>query len=150
MGRTDYKKSEDSLGCFVQALQGTTVVVELQNDLVLRGHLEEVDAHMNLLLADVLCESPEGERTKMGQVWVKGTRMRYIHMSKNLDVNTTVENHRKKTREAARRYLNENTKHLNLKELQNINANIHEGDDGLSSTFPSQLLPPPLPQQPHN
>mmetsp|Transcript_4752 Transcript_4752/g.9684 ORF Transcript_4752/g.9684 Transcript_4752/m.9684 type:complete len:141 (-) Transcript_4752:2538-2960(-) len=117
-----WTRNENSLACFVQALQGTTVVVELQNDIVLRGHLDEVDAHMNLLLADVLCENPEGERTKMGQVWVKGTRIRYIHMSKNLNVSTTIENHREKMRKASKMYAQENTKHLNLKDRQTINT----------------------------
>lgn len=39
-------RSETTLACFIQALQGRRVVVELRNDVIIRGCLEEADDFM--------------------------------------------------------------------------------------------------------
>lgn len=39
-------RSERSLVCLIQALEGRKVVVELQNDTIIRGTLDEADEYM--------------------------------------------------------------------------------------------------------
>jgi hypothetical protein len=39
-------RSERSLVCLIQALEGRKVVVELQNDTIIRGTLDEADDYM--------------------------------------------------------------------------------------------------------
>eukprot|EP00238_Polyblepharides_amylifera_P007974 CAMPEP_0196580774 /NCGR_PEP_ID=MMETSP1081-20130531/30537_1 /TAXON_ID=36882 /ORGANISM="Pyramimonas amylifera, Strain CCMP720" /LENGTH=125 /DNA_ID=CAMNT_0041900755 /DNA_START=82 /DNA_END=456 /DNA_ORIENTATION=- len=114
------KRSEQSLLIFIQALQGQTVVVELHNDIVMKGKLDSVDDSMNLTLSDALCETPEGDRSQLGLVWIKGSKLRYVHMSNTLEVDATVDKYRTMLRKASTKVYTEETRHLNLKETQNI------------------------------
>jgi small nuclear ribonucleoprotein (snRNP)-like protein len=50
------RKKNETLACFVQALQGMQVIVELRYDTALRGVLESVDDAMNLVMIDVKCQ----------------------------------------------------------------------------------------------
>jgi small nuclear ribonucleoprotein (snRNP)-like protein len=50
------RKKNETLACFVQALQGMQVIVELRYDTALRGVLESVDDAMNLVMTDVKCQ----------------------------------------------------------------------------------------------
>ena len=40
------EKGEQSLVCFVQALVGSKLVIELRNDTVIRGTIESVDDYL--------------------------------------------------------------------------------------------------------
>lgn len=45
------KNEERSLVCLIQALVGRKVVVELRNDLIIRGKLDVVDEYLRYVIA---------------------------------------------------------------------------------------------------
>eukprot|EP00884_Botryococcus_braunii_P001976 jgi/Botrbrau1/1177/Bobra.0162s0061.3 len=75
MGRIKNK----TLSCFVGALQGVQVIVELRNDTIIRGLLESADDGLNLVLNGVTVQK------------LQGSTIRYIHVPKAVKVATVVE-----------------------------------------------------------
>lgn len=69
-------KADRSLACFVQALEGLNVVVELHNDAVVRGMLESADEGMNLIIHGATYEPLQGLAQAMDFLFVKGARIR--------------------------------------------------------------------------
>ena len=75
-------RADRSLASFVQALEGLNVVVELQNDAVVRGLLESADEGMNLIIIAATYEPLQGATQSMDFLFVKGARVRCNHRSK--------------------------------------------------------------------
>eukprot|EP00884_Botryococcus_braunii_P001965 jgi/Botrbrau1/1176/Bobra.0162s0061.2 len=87
MGRIKNK----TLSCFVGALQGVQVIVELRNDTIIRGLLESADDGLNLVLNGVTVQKLQGRPTNQDFMFVKGSTIRYIHVPKAVKVATVVE-----------------------------------------------------------
>lgn len=71
------KQTERTLVCFIQALQGMRLVVELRQDTVLRGTLESADEEMNLVMTEATSTSLQGEKQELHWAYVKGHHIRY-------------------------------------------------------------------------
>ncbi len=69
-------RADRSLASFVQALEGLNVVVELQNDAVVRGLLESADEGMNLIINGATYEPLQGAAQSMDFLFIKGARVR--------------------------------------------------------------------------
>ena len=67
---------ERSLACFVQALEGLAVVVELHTDTIVRGTLESADEGMNLVLTSATLQPLQGSQQSMEFLFVKGANIR--------------------------------------------------------------------------
>ena len=90
-----------SLACFVQALEGLQVLIELRYDTLIRGMLDQVDEHMNLTLSSVVVEKmSNGEKHEMPFIHVRGRVVRYVHVPSNVRPHTAIEDHRKRISEA--------------------------------------------------
>lgn len=68
--------ADRSLACFVQALEGLHVVVELHNDAIVRGLLESADEGINLILIEATYEPLQGAAQSMDFLFLKGARVR--------------------------------------------------------------------------
>ena len=62
-------RNEKSLVCFIQALVGTTVVVECRDDVAIRGNLEHCDDDMHRTLTNAIRVTPEGYKSKLERVY---------------------------------------------------------------------------------
>ncbi|KAL0035817.1 hypothetical protein WJX77_004190 [Trebouxia sp. C0004] len=67
-----------SLVCFVQALEGLHVLVELRYDTLIRGLLDQVDEHMNLTISDVTVEKMS-DGTKQEVLFMHVRDARQLH-----------------------------------------------------------------------
>ena len=76
-------RSERTLVCLVQALQGMRLVVELRQDTVVRGMLDSADEEMNLVMTDVTFTPLEGEQKHMDWLYVKGNHIRCSSTARN-------------------------------------------------------------------
>ena len=98
MGRD---RTPRSLACFVQALEGLQVLVELRYDVLIRGLLDQVDEHINLTLSEVTIEKmSDGSKQHMPFMHVRGRVVRYIHVPSDVRPHTAIEDHRKRVTDA--------------------------------------------------
>ena len=73
-----------SLNTLLQALAGAALTVELRNDRVVSGKLEEADAYMNLSLSNV--EVRDGDSSeRLPAFYIKGQSIRYVHLPADVD-----------------------------------------------------------------
>eukprot|EP00245_Coleochaete_scutata_P003642 TRINITY_DN15412_c0_g1_i2.p2 TRINITY_DN15412_c0_g1~~TRINITY_DN15412_c0_g1_i2.p2 ORF type:complete len:107 (-),score=17.88 TRINITY_DN15412_c0_g1_i2:299-619(-) len=95
MGKKE-RRCEKTLVCVIQALIGMQVVVEMRNDVTVRGHMEYCDDQMNVTLKDATCEDVMGRETKMPLIFVRSRNIRFVHIPSSLDVSVAVEQRRTK------------------------------------------------------
>ena len=109
-----------SLVCFVQALEGLHVLVELRYDLLIRGMLDQVDEHMNLTLSEVIVEKmSNGSKQEMPFMHVRGRVVRYVHVPGSVRPHTAIEDHRKRVLDA---------KQLHAREAAQLSKPLLKGD----------------------
>jgi U6 snRNA-associated Sm-like protein LSm2 len=74
---------------FFKTLVGRKVIIELKNDVQIRGTLHSVDQYLNIKLSDI--EVVEGEKYPqlfaLNSCFIRGSVVRYIHLNKS-DVDT--------------------------------------------------------------
>ena len=97
-------RNERSLVCFIQALVGTTVVIECRDDVALRGHLEQCDEGMHCTLTNAIRVTPEGHKTKLERVFVRARMIRYVHFAPTIDPLELIEQKRLEWLNASRHY----------------------------------------------
>ena len=93
-----------SLACFIQALEGTKVVVELRCDTIVRGTLLGADEQLNLQLTGASYQPLQGRQRDMGYLYIRGRQVRYIHLPGNLDPAATIEAQRRRVVQAIREH----------------------------------------------
>ena len=86
-----------TLALTLLSLQNEKVVIELRNNTEISGVIEEVDGNMNLILTDVKSISPSGDVKLMELLSVNGTNIRYVHIAKEINLNSQVQNYVNKT-----------------------------------------------------
>lgn len=70
------RKPERTLVCFLQALEGMRLVVELRQDTIVRGVLESADEEMNLVITSATYTPLQGEKQELDWLYVKGHHIR--------------------------------------------------------------------------
>ena len=95
-------RNEKSLVCFIQALVGTTVVIECRDDVAIRGQLEHCDDEMHCTLTSAIRVTPDGEKTRLDRVFVRARMIRYVHFAPSIDPAAHMEQKRLDWFEAAR------------------------------------------------
>lgn len=90
---------------FFKSLVGQEVIVELKNDLQLRGTLVSVDQYLNVKLNNLRVEEPtqQPHLASVNNCFIRGSVVRYIHLPKDsvdLEVlhDATRRNHRTETK----------------------------------------------------
>ncbi|KAI3438295.1 hypothetical protein D9Q98_000729 [Chlorella vulgaris] len=98
------RRARHSLACFVQALEGQRVVVELRYDTIVRGTLLGADDQLNLQLSEASYQPLQGGQSQADYIYIKGRHVRFIHLPGKLDPAATVEQHRKRVAAAVRQH----------------------------------------------
>ncbi|KAJ8610806.1 hypothetical protein CTAYLR_004779 [Chrysophaeum taylorii] len=58
--------------------EGHMVTVELRNGEIYRGHLEETEETMNCLITDVVMTARNGRVSKMENVYIRGSQIKFM------------------------------------------------------------------------
>ena len=95
---------ERTLLCFVQALVGMRTIVELRDDVAVKGVLVDVDDRMNCTLENAVRRTPEGTTVKLDRVYVNARQIRFVHVPKDVDPSELIERKRLEQFEASRHY----------------------------------------------
>merc|ERR1711911_481890 len=67
----DRYNAANSLLCLLQALEGTVTVVELRNEIAVKGLILQVDGFMNVTLKDVTVQGNDGSLYTFDDFFVK-------------------------------------------------------------------------------
>ncbi|KAL4452464.1 hypothetical protein ABPG75_008126 [Micractinium tetrahymenae] len=131
-----------TLACFVQALEGRRVVVELRYDTIVRGELLGADDQLNLQLGGATYQPLQGEKREMPYVYIKGRHVRFIHLPGSLDPAAAVEAHRKRVAAAVKEH-----ERAQAQAAQRPGSRLAKGTQ-LELGPPSQQQAQQAPQQP--
>ncbi|PNH07487.1 U7 snRNA-associated Sm-like protein LSm10, partial [Tetrabaena socialis] len=89
-------REETTLVCLIKSLVDSKVVVELRNDILLRGRLDDVDDFLNMSLSNVTFQTVEGHKATYQSMYLKGRNLRFVHLPKTLDPAAAVDSYRRK------------------------------------------------------
>jgi U6 snRNA-associated Sm-like protein LSm2 len=98
------RRQRSTLAVFIQALEGSKIVVELKNDAVVRGTLASADATLGLQLSDASVKALDGTQRHADVLHLRGSSVRYIHLPANLDPAAAIEARRKRAALALRQH----------------------------------------------
>lgn len=99
------RKGKADMCDLLMALQGSTVIVELVHDVVLKGMLREADKSWNLMLDDATASypcHPTRPRRALESVFVRGNNIRYVHFPDAVEPNAAVQAHKTRLRQIRR------------------------------------------------
>ncbi|XP_055259424.1 U7 snRNA-associated Sm-like protein LSm10 [Moschus berezovskii] len=83
--------SENSLIILLQGLQGQVTTVDLRDESVAHGRIDNVDAFMNIRLAQVTYTDRWGHRVELDDLFVTGRNVRYVHIPDSVNITATIE-----------------------------------------------------------
>ncbi|KAM4877398.1 U7 snRNA-associated Sm-like protein LSm10 [Thomomys bottae] len=83
--------SENSLIILLQGLQGQVTTVDLRDESVARGHIDNIDALMNIRLAKVTYTDHWGHQVELDDLFVTGHNVRYVHIPDDVNITATIE-----------------------------------------------------------
>ncbi|XP_020951603.1 U7 snRNA-associated Sm-like protein LSm10 isoform X2 [Sus scrofa] len=83
--------SENSLIILLQGLQGQVTTVDLRDESVARGRIDNVDAFMNIRLAQVTYTDRWGHQVELDDLFVMGRNVRYVHIPDDVNITATIE-----------------------------------------------------------
>lgn len=84
-------QSAKTLICLLQSLVNKETSVELRDDSIIEGTVQSVDGFMNVELTSAVLKTPTSllsgtyVETKCDYFFVKGTRIRYVHIPDDVD-----------------------------------------------------------------
>lgn len=83
--------SENSLIILLQGLQGQVTTVDLRDESVAHGRIDNVDAFMNIRLAKVTYTDRWGHQAELDDLFVTGRNVRYVHIPDDVNITKTIE-----------------------------------------------------------
>ncbi|XP_067468577.1 U7 snRNA-associated Sm-like protein LSm10 isoform X1 [Thunnus thynnus] len=83
--------AENSMVVLLQGLQGEVTTVDLKNESTARGRVVNVDAFMNIRLAEVLYRDRRGQLTQLQDLFITGRNVRYVHIPDHMDIMKTIQ-----------------------------------------------------------
>lgn len=83
--------SENSLIVLLQGLQGQVTTVDLRDESVARGRIDNVDAFMNICLAKVTYTDRWGHQVELDDLFITGRNVRYVHIPDDVNITATIE-----------------------------------------------------------
>ncbi|MEJ1282426.1 serine/threonine kinase 40 [Cricetulus griseus] len=83
--------SENSLVILLQGLQGQITTVDLRDESSARGRIDNVDAFMNIRLANVTYTDRWGHQVELDDLFVTGRNVRYVHIPDDVNITATIE-----------------------------------------------------------
>ena len=83
-----------SLSILLDSMVGNEMRVELKNDTVLQGMLDEVNSNMDLTMFGVRCMRPGAEHAEdMEVMFVSGRMIKYVHIPDHIDIAASMRHH---------------------------------------------------------
>eukprot|EP00808_Paulinella_micropora_P031220 g30543.t1 len=98
--KRERRAAANSLVIVLKAMVGMRVRIDLKNDTVLVGRLEEVEDTMGMKLTRVKRTLPEGEKEEQENVILKGSQIRYVHIPDAVNIPKLLEAHENKLKRA--------------------------------------------------
>ncbi|NWQ83851.1 LSM10 protein, partial [Columbina picui] len=83
--------AENSLVILLQGLHGLVTTVDLRDESVATGRVTNVDAFMNVRLAEVTYTDRQGAVSHLDELFVTGRNVRYVHIPDEVDIRATIE-----------------------------------------------------------
>ncbi|KAM7384580.1 hypothetical protein PAMA_011779 [Pampus argenteus] len=83
--------AENSMVVLLQGLQGEVTTVDLRDESTARGRVVNVDAFMNIRLAEVLYRNRRGQLTHLQDLFITGRNVRYVHIPDHVDIMKTMQ-----------------------------------------------------------
>ncbi|NXU49823.1 LSM10 protein, partial [Turnix velox] len=83
--------AENSLVILLQGLRGLLTTVELRDESAATGLVTNVDAFMNVRLAQVTFTDRQGVVSHLDELFVTGRNVRYVHIPQEVDIRATIE-----------------------------------------------------------
>ncbi|CAH2221903.1 U7 snRNA-associated Sm LSm10 [Pelobates cultripes] len=83
--------AENSMVILLQGLHGYVTTVDLRDESTARGTITNVDAFMNIRLANVTYKDRQGKEAKLDDLFVTGRNVRYVHIPEEVDIIRTIE-----------------------------------------------------------
>ncbi|XP_043851718.1 U7 snRNA-associated Sm-like protein LSm10 [Dromiciops gliroides] len=83
--------AENSLVILLQGLRGQVTTVDLRDETVAQGRVDNVDAFMNIRLSEVTYTDRHGQQVQLDDLFVTGRNVRYVHIPDNVDITATIE-----------------------------------------------------------
>ncbi|KAM7373467.1 hypothetical protein PAMP_008315 [Pampus punctatissimus] len=83
--------AENSMVVLLQGLQGEVTTVDLRDESTARGRVVNVDAFMNVRLAEVLYRNRRGQLTHLQDLFITGRNVRYVHIPDHVDIMKTMQ-----------------------------------------------------------
>ncbi|XP_027265033.2 U7 snRNA-associated Sm-like protein LSm10 isoform X2 [Cricetulus griseus] len=74
-----------------EGLQGQITTVDLQDESSARGRIDNVDAFMNIRLANVTYTDRWGHQVELDDLFVTGRNVRYVHIPDDVNITATIE-----------------------------------------------------------
>ncbi|KAM9320992.1 U7 snRNA-associated Sm-like protein LSm10 [Gastrophryne carolinensis] len=88
--------AENSLVILLQGLHRYVTTVDLRDESSAKGVIVNVDAFMNIRLANVAYTDRQGRISQLDDLFVTGRNVRYVHIPDEVDVIRTIEEQLKK------------------------------------------------------
>jgi len=88
----DRYNAANSLLCLLQALEGTVTVVEMRNEMAVKGLILQVDGFMNVTMRYVTVQGNDGGLYKFDDFFVKARNIRYVQIPDDMDITGTISN----------------------------------------------------------
>ncbi|XP_048824845.1 protein OSCP1 isoform X4 [Lagopus muta] len=83
--------AENSLVILLQGLHGHVTTVDLRDESTATGRVANVDAFMNMRLAQVTFTDRRGVVSQLDEIFVAGRNVRYVHIPDQVDIRATIE-----------------------------------------------------------
>ncbi|KFO12228.1 U7 snRNA-associated Sm-like LSm10, partial [Balearica regulorum gibbericeps] len=77
---------ENSLVILLQGLHGHVTTVDLRDESTATGRVTNVDAFMNMRLAEVTFTDRQGTASHLDELFVTGRNVRYVHIPDEVDI----------------------------------------------------------------
>ncbi|MBN3276991.1 LSM10 protein, partial [Polyodon spathula] len=83
--------TENSLVVLLQGIHGHVTTVDLRDESVAKGRIVNVDAFMNIRLAEVVYTDRQGRATHLADFFVTGRNVRYVQIPDEVNIIKTIE-----------------------------------------------------------
>ncbi|KAI9565900.1 hypothetical protein GHT06_009698 [Daphnia sinensis] len=80
----DRYNAANSLLCLLQALEGRVTVIELQNEMAVKGLISQVDGFMNVSLHDATVQGNDDMHYHFEEFFVKARNIRYVQIPEDV------------------------------------------------------------------
>jgi small nuclear ribonucleoprotein (snRNP)-like protein len=81
----------NTLISLLKAVEGQVTTVELRNENIVIGKIENVDSYMNILMKDVVFKSYRGTSQNFSSFFVQGTNIRYVQIPDEIDMREAID-----------------------------------------------------------